>query len=357
MKTLFLLLLALPLTIKAQDFNAHSSLVFLDSKLNDYKVVLSGESHWDKHNVERRKSMVEYLTTKNWLDVMILERDYSFGHWINEFLVTGDTVLLKELLKDDFFMSYNGIQYVDEYEFYTWLRKFLQKKDYKIYVVGIDMASYWEGEKLLMSFLRFTEKDSVLRNGLPASISKAKELLKQEKISIGAFKKWFVNMGKSLENLDYHNVHFTNYAFNIKQSKKWARGNPMKWRDVQIAKNFTKFIDSNENVYGQFGYGHVLLKKGPRMSGYNPFAAILNQATPYHGRILSIGLVSFNCSNSPECYSIRTGGNLYYPFLTKEEFELVKNGLIELPSNSYVEMKYLLPDVESYFQVLRVEHY
>jgi hypothetical protein len=337
--------------------NTHKSLSFLDSTINNYDVFLSGEYHWDTNIVERKKSMVKYLVSRKWLNVMVLERDYSYGYWVNDFIKTGDTNHLKEILKDDFFMSYNGIQYVNDFEFYTWLRDFLVRNNYTLEVVGIDMASYWKGEKFLRSFLRFTQNDTILSDKLSAHMVDAENLLKQEKISIGNFKKWFKQTERAYVKMDHSNVPFGNLMFNIKQSKKWARGNPMKWRDIQIARNFTKYIEPNDNVYGQFGSGHVLLKQGSRMNYYNPFAAILNETPEYRNKILSIGLMSFNCTSSTECYHPKTGGNLFIPFLTQEEFGLIKSDLKVMPFNSYIEMKNVLPDVERYFQILRVEHY
>ena len=76
---------------------------FLDSTIANYNVFFTGEMHWAKENVNRQKKMIEYLSSKNSLDKIITERSYAFGHWINHFITTGDSLFLKKLLKDDYY--------------------------------------------------------------------------------------------------------------------------------------------------------------------------------------------------------------------------------------------------------------
>jgi hypothetical protein len=76
---------------------------FLDYTLSNYNIIFCPEMHWVSKNIDRRKKMTKYLVKHKKIDVIVLERSYSFGCWINYFIKTGDTLFLKDLFKDDYF--------------------------------------------------------------------------------------------------------------------------------------------------------------------------------------------------------------------------------------------------------------
>ena len=336
-----------------EDYNLENP-TFLDSTLNDYDLFFTAEMHWRKENVDRKKNVIKYLSERNSLDVIVVERSYAFGHWINYYMETGDTLFLKEyLLLDDFFSTKKGVIYEDEYRFYKWLRQFNLENNKTVKIVGIDMAELWEGELTLWSFLKFTEQNLLLQEKFRLDILKAKELMLKDKISISNIKKWLNNVNISAGKTTINDTHFLNYLYNLNQSIKWARGNKMSYRDKEIAINFERYIPKGKKVYGQYGAGHIMLKsgKGERLS-FKAFTSILKERKEYKGKILSIGLICFDCNEFGEF----PGDDLYIPFLTKEEFLRLRPQFLKLPHNTLLDLRETNELIKEYCQLLLIEY-
>tara|TARA_B100000809_G_scaffold229501_1_gene243200 strand:- start:85 stop:897 length:813 start_codon:yes stop_codon:yes gene_type:complete len=267
---------------------------------------------------------------------------------------TGDTLFLKEyLLLDDFFSTKKGVIYEDEYRFYKWLRQFNLENNKTVKIVGIDMAELWEGELTLWSFLKFTEQNLLLQEKFRLDILKAKELMLKDKISISNIKKWLNNVNISAGKTTINDTHFLNYLYNLNQSIKWARGNKMSYRDKEIAINFERYIPKGKKVYGQYGAGHIMLKsgKGERLS-FKAFTSILKERKEYKGKILSIGLICFDCNEFGEF----PGDDLYIPFLTKEEFLRLRPQFLKLPHNTLLDLRETNELIKEYCQLLLIEY-
>ncbi|NEN23797.1 hypothetical protein G3O08_09815 [Cryomorpha ignava] len=319
---------------------------FLDSTIADFDVFLTAEVHWGENNSSRKKKMIEYLSSNNSLDVIVVERSYAFGLWVNYFLESGDSLFLKEFLAvDDFFSTVNGVVYDDEYEFYSWLRNFKIENNLSIQVIGIDMASFWFGKPILWSFLKFTDRNQDMQELLATSIENANILLLKEKLTTRAILKWYRKLKLTTSQIEIVDQQFSNYLFNLQQSVKWSKERNIDYRENEIAANFTNYIAEGQKVYGQFGMGHTMLQPEKLIRSkpftafksrtFMSFAYLLNQDEYYKDKILSIGLVCFNCDR----FNDFPGPDLFYPFLTYEDFERLKSEFLKLSPNTLIDLR------------------
>ena len=80
-------------------FNINSTdpheLSYLDSIIQPYNIFGVAEYHWSETTLKEEKKFITYLAKIKGLDKIVIERPYAYGYWINEYLDTGDTVLLK----------------------------------------------------------------------------------------------------------------------------------------------------------------------------------------------------------------------------------------------------------------------
>ena len=329
---------------------------FLNGTITDYDVFLTAEMHWRKENNPRKKKMIEYLASRNSIDVIVVERSCDFGHWVNYFLETGDSLFLKEYLrKENFFSTKHGVVYEDEYAFYTWLRDFSVKHDRDIKVVGIDIVPFRFGDYVLWSFLKYIEQNPDLQNGIEASVEGATELSRKKNISTGAMLKWYRYLERRSANLKIDDADFVNFLYNMKQSVPLARKMDNNYRDGQIAANFLKYISKGQKVYGQYGLGHVALKNGDR-TGWDTFASVLNKDDYYTDKILSIGLICFGCdADTRKDPGEVPGSDIFQYFLTQEEFDRLKPEFEKLPNNTFVDLRNTNEKIKDYCQLLLVE--
>src|SRR5690606_1114328 len=196
---------------------------FLDSTVADYDIFLNSEVHLRQANGPRKKKMIEYLARKNSVDVIILERGYHFGYWVNCFLETGDSLLLKEYLNvNDFFSTINGKVVDNEYKFYRWLRQFNLTNNLTIRVEALDVATLWDEKPIVWTFLKFTQRNPELKKQLPESVEKAQRFM--QKKNLGKFRmiNWVKDLVKTCDKLEIDNQDFLDFVFNLNQSIPWA---------------------------------------------------------------------------------------------------------------------------------------
>jgi hypothetical protein len=311
------------------------------------------EMHWQKGNIPKKEKMIKYLSSKNALDVIVVERSYAFGHWINYYLETGDTLLLKEFLSlDNFLVLKNGVLYEDELGFYKWLRKFNLENNKTIKVVGVDLAVFWEGKLTLWSFLKMMEQQPEIAEKLQKNIVEVKKIMLKEKIRKADVKLWQKNLAALVVEKEIKNESILDYVYNLQQSVKWATGNKINYREREIAKNFKRYIKTGEKVYGQYGIGHVFLEPADRIS-FTSFTSILNKETRYAGRILAINLLCFDC----DTFNHFPGEDIYPTYLTKKESEKFKPMFLKLPHNTIVDFRGTSKRIEKYTQLLLIEHH
>lgn len=336
---------------------------FLDATIDDYDVFFTTEWHWHPSNTYRMKHMISYLAERKWLDAIVVERSYDFGHWVNHFLETGDSLLLKEFLQvDDFFSHYDGTLYQDEYKFYVWLRAFSIENKLSIRVIGLDLHAYWDGKPMLWSFLKFTEQDSTLQDPLQRSITKARELMDREKVNTGRMLRWHRQLKSEAGDADFPNEAFAHFLFSLQQAVKYARGCKGNCRENRIAENFQRYIKEGEKVYGQFAHGHTMLH--PEDIAYSkPFqfmkpyvfyslAYRLNTDDAYKDKVISAGRVCFSCNIVPSRSQRR---DIYEPYISDEDFERLRPRLSKVPNHTFVDLRGTGERTKQNCQLLLVE--
>lgn len=329
---------------------------FLDSTILNYDVFFTSEAHFRKENGWRKKKMIEYLASKNSIDVLVLERSFNFGHWVNYYLETGDSIFLKKYLNiDNFFSTINGKVYDNEYEFYRWLREFNLDNDLSIRVSAIDVASLWDEKPLLWSFLEFINRNPNLKQQLHKSVEMAHRFIQKKKLSKIRMIKWVKDLDEACAKLEIDNEEFLNFVYNLKQSIPWSWNTNLNKREEIVAENFNKYLNPGDKIYGQFGWGHIALDVGDRTS-YRSFASILNEDAYYQGKILSVGLICIGCDpDSPGNSGGVPGTDYFQPFLTQEEFDRLKPKFMKLPPNTFVDLRSTDEKIKDYCQLLLVK--
>ncbi len=321
---------------------------FLDSTIPNYNIVFTAEMHWNKFNDERKKEMIIYLAKNNQINTIVLEASYIYGYWLNQFLQNGDTIFLKELTStySSFDDADKNIKYQDSYSFYLWLYKFIQSNNLSIKIVGIDLEFINKPQRPLWSFMKLVAKFKEL-HVLTESISNAKHLLNQEKITLKQFKKWVSLLEKEKNKTNVDNEIFNWFVTNIKQGIPFGKIRQWEYREKLMYQNFLSFIKPADKVYGQFGLSHILLND--RNMAKNRLATYLNKNPLFSGKILSIGLVHYNLKTAD-----LAPYDEYHPFLTKEEFERLTPFFKTLPNNTLVDFRYSSEPVKDYVQMLLI---
>lgn len=361
MKHLFVISLACMISVTAfsqvpiEDF-ALDNPAFLDETVANYDVFFTAEMHWRKENNPRKMAMIKYLASKNSIDVIVVERSFDFGYWVNHYLETGDSLLLKEFLeKDNFYSTRKGVVLEDEYTFYTWLRNFNHENDLKIRVIGIDLAAFWRGKPLLWSFLTFMEMGSSLAERYGALIPRTQDLLEKNNVSVRAMRKWFNEVNAINNQIDVIDSNFQCFLLNLEQSIPWIKGNELNYRDSQIAKNFLRYVKGGEKVYGQYGLTHVALENGERI-GFDTFASVLNSNERYRNKILSVGLICIGCDpDTKEDSGDFPGPDIFHHFLTQADFDRLKSEFMKLPQNTFMDLRGTDEEIKNYCQLLLVQ--
>jgi hypothetical protein len=119
----------------ADDF---TDLSIMDSDLAGKEMFLTAEHHAIKANAQLRIKFLRYFKEKANIKYYLAEYPYSMTHFINKYLETGDTKILKEIyrpLKGTY--GWNK----DDYDFWTELYEYNQEfaEEEKIQVIGIDI--------------------------------------------------------------------------------------------------------------------------------------------------------------------------------------------------------------------------
>ncbi len=330
-----------------------------DATINNYRLIISSEIHWNKYNNARQLAILKSLIQKHRINTIMLEGSYAFAYWINLFLSNGDTLLLKQVLnyyneseyRYDFRKKVFLGKYIDAYQFYTRLKTLIDSTHSKITVLGVDLEYInWPTQATIWSFVKYTEivANTGVKHKLEQNISNAKKLLIEKNNHIHTFKKWFRQLEKTINNIGIQDEFLKNYIVNVSQSIPFVRGSKMNYREKKLYENFYRYTSDTARIYGQFGLPHVVLRKGKR-TALRSFVSMLNQDSLYKEKILSIGLVCYNCQMAD--FQVK---NYYAPFLTKEEFERLTPFFKTLPNNTLVDFRYSSEPVKDYVQMLLI---
>jgi len=353
MRILFLFFMLLPIAIFSQKNESDYSLTnptFLDSTISNYNIVFSSEIHWSKQNLKRRENLISYLANKNSLNKIVLEIGFIYGFWINKYMETGDTIFFKEFTDAYGFMNSAGddTNYTNTYNYYVKLRHLLKGK--QVEFVGIDLEfAHTHPKSTLWSFIQLTKHYPQLKI-YAESTKKASMLLLQNKVKGNDLKKWFLRLKKELKKEKISNDVFSRFIKNIDESIDFPVLRGFIYREKIMYQNFLDMIDKSDKVYGQFGLSHIMLNNRKEMTK-NRLATYLNQNQLFKDKILSIGLVCYDCQSAD--LPIET---YYEPFLIKDEFERLTPKFKKLPSNTFVDLRKTDEKIKEFVQLLLIVH-
>ncbi len=136
-----------------------------DFPQKDFKLIGFGSYHGSVKAEQAENLLLKSLTKNGTLKYYLPETDYSIGHYFNEYLKTGDTILLKDLI------LHYGIRVpqdrsIETYKKWLDLKVLNDKlpKDNKLTVVGIDfIVSYKYTSKHLLEIIDYkTNKEESL---------------------------------------------------------------------------------------------------------------------------------------------------------------------------------------------------
>ena len=157
--------------LKNNRFNLlHTNFEFPQIK---FKIIGFGAYHGSQETESAEKILVENLVKNKIIKYYIPETDFGIGYYFNDFLKTGDTILLKDLVKH-YGNRVPQEKSIETYEKWKNLKKLndAQSENDKISVVGIDLiVTYKYTTKLLIELLP-------IKTGKFSSIDKLVEMLK-----------------------------------------------------------------------------------------------------------------------------------------------------------------------------------
>ncbi|MFC1734023.1 hypothetical protein ACFL6I_27280 [candidate division KSB1 bacterium] len=170
--------------------NDFSSFHLIGERSNQYKVYILGENHQFKSsNIDLRIKIFKYLHQYAGVRIMLLEQGFSWGWLMNEYIQTGDSLLLSILNK------YSWSPYARLFkELYEYNRNLDSSN--KIKIVGIDVERFFGLSVRTLSYLFPEEK-------APDDISLHVESIK----GLAAYNDNYIE-----ENLDGNNHTFSNYS-------------------------------------------------------------------------------------------------------------------------------------------------
>ena len=350
-----------PFNINSTDPN---DLSYLDSIFQPYNIFALAEYHWNETTLKEEKIFLTYLTHTKGLDKIIIERPYAYGYWINEYLGTGDTVLLKTVTDRFWGFDYyreKTIRYVNYYEFYKWLYVFKRENNLSFKVVGIDLGLELKGNNgafKLWAIQQFIGKFS-LAKFFPMSYPTLGQLCEKEDTKFSELKKWFTTYKKELdasnklieERLKKDYADFLKINNGIENTIIYGNAKSKKYiiRERNMFKNFIGEIDSTDIVYAQFGHPHLAMIGGDRYRGFKGFGGgfmshVVNDPK-FASKILSIYFLCKGCKGP--------GWTTGHPgIFTQEEYDKIFNAIGETSvlidfrnaNNSY-------SDIHKYFQL------
>ena len=152
-------------SLKTYPFNIDqdnpSGLSWLKNDLETYNYICTSEFHRTELAIEQYRQFLLFLMDNGGVDKLVMERPYSYGLWLSEYLKTGDEFYLK--IATERFWSFDKFRKEDKIahdssELFRWLYSTLKEKDLSIKVVGIDLDENRHGSLELWSLMHLIEK-------------------------------------------------------------------------------------------------------------------------------------------------------------------------------------------------------
>lgn len=256
--------------------NAVSSVQINEKDLFENKAFIVSEIHGFQVNTEMKYQFITYLNQVKNLRYILLEISFSSGYLLNEYLQTGDELLLKQV-----FSFYKGSTFytIEEYQFYQKLYIYNQSlsDNQKLILIGIDI------EHSLLSAKTFYN----LYNN--ADIDDINSILKLE----------FTDLKLQLLQISIVNFH------RFYEDINWQH------RENMMLNNYLSLIDiyNIDAFYAQLGAKHCL--KDLSSDNYQSFTYLLNKDEKANlSEKILVFKVFYKDSNFLETYQMKN--EIYY---------------------------------------------
>ncbi len=302
------------------------ALSFLDNELDKYNFFCANEYHRSAMALEQKKAFVTYLKENKGLDKLVIEFTYAYGYWVNKYLETGDTTLLRTVTNKawsfDKFKKNLPISH-DSYSFFKWLYAFNQQYEQGVRVYAIDLDEMNHATLELWSIKQFLLKDSLFEH-FNISFPFLLKLVNSPKPNISKVENWklmftselLTNESKVVEGLGAEYKEFNKILIGIDDviERSNIKGNQIsKQREKVLIRNFKREIEPTDIIYAQFGAGHLFLHKSYiyEYTGYEFLMTAIEADLIYKGRALNIFIHCAECS-------LGTSRTAYKPYRLKE---------------------------------------
>ncbi len=340
------------------------SLSFLNNDTSYYNFFSINEYHRSNMALEQKKAFITYLKEKKGLDKLVIELPYAYGYWVNKYLETGDTVLLRTLT--DKWWAYDKLSKGlpishDSYSFFKWLYDYNKAFEYKVGVVGLDLDEVQHAALELWSiewFILYYSLESHFTNSLQQLV----KLVSNSKPPINKVKKWRQELKKDYmgsfdainASLGADSLVFKNIIIGIDDVierygiKEKAR---RRHRESVLIRNFNRDIKSTDIIYLQFGAGHLFLHNDD-LYKYRNFEYLMTsiENTPiYAGKTLNIYVHCADCELGKSRIA-------YKPYRLKEEGGYTSHPPIDgyADTNLHLKVDNLLNNKSSYIDLRKL---
>tara|TARA_B100000780_G_scaffold279093_1_gene255498 strand:- start:1686 stop:2951 length:1266 start_codon:yes stop_codon:yes gene_type:complete len=261
-----------PNQIEQVEQNNEFDFKILEQIASDNNLILFGESHGTKEAQKIDLQLVKYLNRTAGMKYHLVELDFSQAHYINEYLKTGNDLLVNYALKNWAVVA--GRENKDYYNKWFNLFKFNQAlpDSQRIQVIGIDQIN-----DFAITRDHLTRIFESLNINIEIPVEK-KEIVEWSKMELPNI---IENNKDSIDSLALYSLE--HIKFNLQEYFDKTRPELM---FANFEKQFKSCELENQKLYGYFGMAHVLKSE---MNGYDDFAATLKKSDlPIKNKVFSI---------------------------------------------------------------------
>ncbi len=287
------------------------SLSFLDTELQNFNFFCASEFHRTEMALKQKKGFITYLSAKKGLDKLVIEFPYAYGYWINRYLESGDTTLLRTITdKHPTFDKSSRSKEIthNSYRFFRWLYAFNQSDKNNIKVVGVDLNESEKAAIELWSIQQFLLKDSLFIS-FGESYDMLEGMVSSEKVKFSVIKKWmslfnaeFKSNKKSVQEvMGAEYKEFEKIRLGIEDAVEYHNRRASQrasrtYREQVLIRNFKREITPTDIIYAQFGAGHIFLGDSffSLRDKHDFMMTAINKDPKYANRTLSME-VHFEC--------------------------------------------------------------
>jgi len=239
-----------------QDFRVQERIIS-DSIINNYDIVLIGESHGFKDNYEVAYKLIREYKELTDFTYLLDETDLATAHLLNSYLLAEDTTGFREYVeKDKGFASWNK----ENYEFYKKIIELNINRENKIQYLGIDIPKGgidYTAQRIVSIMEKYGEIDSVMNSLVDVKMPTKQVISYLNQMLEDSSQKNYTST--DLFEYKYHlnNILQYNFVAQAKSDIEWDSR-----RDSCLYENFIKlekkFSLENEKMIGVWGYEHTL---------------------------------------------------------------------------------------------------